>query len=547
MDQKKHPKKIVKTLIILYYILIFWLVLPGVLIGFGLILDNWFSLPALPSLRHFAPVSLAVGLIIFISGAFHLIKYGKGLPISSLPPVELVETGPYALFRHPLYIGFHGMLFGGICFHSTWGLCIVCGPLFLVLWICYALLLEEPRLMNRYGKSYLRYRKETNLLLPDFYSITTCVLIPFFRIVLGLKIIGGHRFPKTGGFFFIAHHRSYLDPFIFAAATRRKIHYLTTSSMFRGKYFSLFFKHLHCVPLKRYVSDISAIRETLSIVKSGGAVGIFPEGGRSWLGESAWTTAVFAILEKADVPVVWGELEGGYDYFPRFSRKIIPLKLTTRYFRSTGDREFSMKTAETLYAREKKRDLDLRTKLLPLRHRGLRMLLFRCPECGTFFSISYYSDGQIVCRSCGEKWRLLIGKGIINSKNEILTLADYEKNVPRYCKEAERLKTSVLCSVQEDFKAPLPAELSLESKKCIFKMKTPSSSQEIVSLYYHNITAVLIEGRKKLEIGCRNKGPATLFSCRVPKRYAYFLQSAIRLKAFGDLYTRHRGSRRVPL
>ena len=547
MQQRQSPREKNIIPVLLLYFMIFWIILPGVFIVFGILLDRLFGLSGIPGMKHFAPFILSAGVIIYGSSAYHLKKTGKGLPISAIPPVHLVETGPYALSRHPLYIGFHLIFLGSIGFACTAGLLISCGPFFLIIWIIYAVLIEEPGLIKRFGKIYLRYREETNLLLPDFYSIATYVLLPYLRIFLRLRIIDKQTFPDTGGFFFVAHHRSYLDPFIFAAATRRKIHYLTTSSMFRTKYLSLFFKKLNCIPLKRYVSDISAIRKTLAVINSGGVVGIFPEGGRSWYGESAWTNAVFTILRKAGVPVVWGELAGGYDYFPRFSRKILPVRLRTRFFirDSSSDPAAS---AKRIKKREEKRDSLLRAEIHPLKHRSFSMLFFRCPSCGKYFTVRYFYDGAVLCDSCRETWQLIQGKGAVNSKGEILSLSEYEKMVPGYCSKEAAQGLYIRCTIKKDFKVPEKAVLTLEDNKCILTFTASDRTSQIThNLYYEKITAVMIEGRKKLEMAVRQDGSIHLYSCAVPQKYAYFLQSFIRLKAFGNIYTRHRGSTRIPV
>jgi 1-acyl-sn-glycerol-3-phosphate acyltransferase len=61
-----------------------------------------------------------------------------------------------------------------------------------------------------------------------------------------------------------------------AVGVRRKVQFLTTTSMFRKPLSALLFRHLGCVPLRR----------ALALVASGGVLGVFAEGRRSWAGET---------------------------------------------------------------------------------------------------------------------------------------------------------------------------------------------------------------------------------------------------------------------
>jgi hypothetical protein len=59
---------------------------------------------------------------------------------------------------------------------------------------------------------------------------------------------------------------------------------------------------------------------------------------------------------------------------------------------------------------------------------------------------------------------------------------------------------------------------------------------------------VLVEGNRKLELSYRCSGGERGYLFFIPpQRYALFLQHFLRLKAFGNPYSRYRGSRRVDL
>ncbi|WP_072315582.1 methyltransferase family protein [Sinomicrobium oceani] len=111
-----------------------------------------------------------IGLILCISGVFIaiwsrlLLGWNWSGGVSAKKGHELIDSGPYALVRHPIYTGF---ITGVI------GTCLVMGSLSgIIVTVLYTLGLfgkidkEEKLLCNIFGDSYLDYRKRTYKLIP---------------------------------------------------------------------------------------------------------------------------------------------------------------------------------------------------------------------------------------------------------------------------------------------------------------------------------------------------------------------------------------------
>jgi protein-S-isoprenylcysteine O-methyltransferase Ste14 len=154
-----------KALIVIVYTIVFWAVLPAGLIYFGLAVDRTLELSTAPLYARIAGGILASLAAPFLFRALlDLSQRGRGLPISHLPPTELVAGGIYARCRHPIYVAYNAVFAGlGLGFGS-WGVGVGAGLLLLLAWIAYALLLEEPKLRARYGKKYYDYAQSTPLL-----------------------------------------------------------------------------------------------------------------------------------------------------------------------------------------------------------------------------------------------------------------------------------------------------------------------------------------------------------------------------------------------
>jgi protein-S-isoprenylcysteine O-methyltransferase Ste14 len=120
---------------------------------FALIVATWFFGP---KVTYFGLVLTALGAALVAWSARELGSSLTPFP-KPLPRGELVETGPYRVLRHPIYVG--GMLFfaGLSLAFSAWGL-LLTGVLALF-WVAKARL-EERHLLERFPE-YAEYRRRT--------------------------------------------------------------------------------------------------------------------------------------------------------------------------------------------------------------------------------------------------------------------------------------------------------------------------------------------------------------------------------------------------
>lgn len=95
------------------------------------------------------------------------------------------------------------------------------------------------------------------------------------------KVVLHHpeRVPMHGPVVFAANHVGVLDGPILAIFSPRPVHALTKREMFEGR-MGRFLHKAGQFPVDRFQTDPRAVKTSLRVLRDGGAVGIFPEGGR---------------------------------------------------------------------------------------------------------------------------------------------------------------------------------------------------------------------------------------------------------------------------
>lgn len=110
-------------------------------------------------------VLLAAGALLFAASLRRFAGEGEGTLAPWDPPRRLVVRGPYRYARNPMISGVALVLFGEALVlrsrpHFAWAL------LFLGINAVYIPLLEEPMLLERFGRDYQEYRRHVPRLLP---------------------------------------------------------------------------------------------------------------------------------------------------------------------------------------------------------------------------------------------------------------------------------------------------------------------------------------------------------------------------------------------
>ena len=116
---------------------------------------------------------------------------------------------------------------------------------------------------------------------PLSYTTTRLTLGTFLRIMFRPRYLDKNKIPVDGPLIIAANHLSHIDPAFIMTAVKRPISYMSKKEHFEGAVRRLIFKRVGVISVDRKEGGTEALEGALTVLKKGGAIGIFPEGTRS--------------------------------------------------------------------------------------------------------------------------------------------------------------------------------------------------------------------------------------------------------------------------
>jgi 1-acyl-sn-glycerol-3-phosphate acyltransferase len=130
---------------------------------------------------------------------------------------------------------------------------------------------------------------------------------------------GLENIPKTGGVIIASNHQTYLDPIWMSLPVRREIRYLAWSESFKWPFVGKTITFLGAWPIQIKKADRTAIRRSRQWLKTGGAIVIFPEGGRCLPDGKLlpFEAGAARMALESNVPILPITIRGGHRAWPK--------------------------------------------------------------------------------------------------------------------------------------------------------------------------------------------------------------------------------------
>jgi protein-S-isoprenylcysteine O-methyltransferase Ste14 len=387
-----------RSIYIIIYFLVFWIIIPGLLYYTSRLLDQ----SVFHNIRLKSNIVIP-GCIIAVSGFLLLLlivyqfrRLSGEYPVSATPPAKIVQRGIFAVWRHPIYLFASIILVGAGMVLRSKSMLVIVFPSFMVLVSLY-IIREESVLIERFGLQYLWYRKNVPLLIP---RVRHWLMIPAFFLLKAkfrLKVINRENIPASLPFVVISGHRHYLDPLFITYAVAMPMKQISTFEMFRSPVNRLIFKWFGAIPRRRFIRDFPGTRKIISALRLGG---------RSWTGRlRPFKLEAIRLLQQLDeIPVVPVRIEGNYHSWPRWANEMTGSKVTVTIEKPVLiDKNADPVNLEEYLRKIVEPDQGIENSKLYLsrnRIENLSKVIYRCPICLNPETPEEIPPDSLYCHNC---------------------------------------------------------------------------------------------------------------------------------------------------
>ncbi|MBV8118102.1 MAG: 1-acyl-sn-glycerol-3-phosphate acyltransferase [Candidatus Eremiobacteraeota bacterium] len=136
------------------------------------------------------------------------------------------------------------------------------------------------------------------------------------------RVRGRDNIPLDGPLIIACNHISLLDPPVMGCYVPRQVSYMAKKELFEIPVFGALIRAVGAYPVDREGSATAAIKRSVEVLRAGGCVGIFPEGGRNIEGDKEVRGGVALLASLAKAPVVPAAVVGTNEKHKRDKIKV---------------------------------------------------------------------------------------------------------------------------------------------------------------------------------------------------------------------------------
>ncbi|MHB1987922.1 MAG: lysophospholipid acyltransferase family protein [Acidimicrobiales bacterium] len=114
------------------------------------------------------------------------------------------------------------------------------------------------------------------------YGMTKALLLPLFRLLFRIRVSGIDNVPRQGPVILASNHQAFCDSLFIPLVVPRRVSFVAKAEYFESWKTRWFFRAAGQLPMDRGGGESSqrSLGEALTLLESGGCLGIYPEGTR---------------------------------------------------------------------------------------------------------------------------------------------------------------------------------------------------------------------------------------------------------------------------
>lgn len=211
----------------------------------------------------------------------------------------------------------------------------------------------------------------------------------------------------------LSNHYGRYDPFIISHFIKKRPNFISSDAILRDKVIGTLFKGLGAMPKKKGVRDSHIIREMVKVLRSGGALSLFPEGARTWSGVTQdMDPSIAKLVKMLNVTVITARMKGAYAFDPRWAKSVRRAAVEIDYTLAIEKEAVSKLSEEgiltiirdNLYHDDIEYQRSEKIKIKSgKRAEHIDLVLFQCPGCLSFAGFNDYRN-QFSCADCGNTY-----------------------------------------------------------------------------------------------------------------------------------------------
>lgn len=352
------------------------------------------------------------------------------------------------------------------------------------------------------------------------YRLARIMLAPLLRYIFKPTILGRENMPTDGPCFLLSNHANTYDGFlinleIYSSPTAT----LLTEEYFRGGLVTFLFKSIGAVPTKKFLPQVTPVREIIRYIRDRRMFIIMPEGERNWDGITRPTViSTGKLYRKLGVPVHPVIIHNGYLSWPRWApwpRRIatlIEFKPPLEIHKDMTDEEVARLVDQSIRWHP---EMD-ENLLPPASYRafrpadGINKLIYRCPACTEEGGLRVRRGRFLICRQCDSRWEVGGDSYLTNTATgeRASSTAVFQK-INEFKRERKDFDSfgfglTMQKSLPVYFEAEFPDQVLLGKFHCVFDVGEfrfyPKKGSKPTIISHDDVRSISIEKKYKLQI-----------------------------------------------